>query len=421
MIFLANCNENSMVRDMSLAPQGHDKINWVKEHMPVLNVLNDELTKSQALAGKKLVITMHLEAKTAYLAVVLKNGGADVTVTGSNPLSTQDDVAAALVERGINVFAWYDCSNEEYEVFLHKALDTEPDIIIDDGGDLVSLLHGERSDLAARILGGCEETTTGVHRLRALEQENRLKFPMIAVNDAYCKYLFDNRYGTGQSSWDGIMRTTNLTITGKTVVVAGYGWCGKGVAMRAKGLGANVVITEVDPIKAIEAVFDGFRVMTMEEAAPIGDFFVTVTGCKDVITEKHFKVIKSGAILANAGHFDVEVSRTDLEKLALSQRTVRKNIVEYVLPNDKKVYLLAEGRLVNLAAGDGHPTEIMDLSFAVQAVSVLHILEHAHDLERKVYVIPYELDQKVASLKLKALNIHLDSLSDEQKDYLNHA
>lgn len=421
MIFLVNCNENSMVRDMSLAPQGHDKINWVKEHMPVLNVLNDELTKSQALAGKKLVITMHLEAKTAYLAVVLKNGGADVTVTGSNPLSTQDDVAAALVERGINVFAWYDCSNEEYEVFLHKALDTEPDIIIDDGGDLVSLLHGERSDLAARILGGCEETTTGVHRLRALEQENRLKFPMIAVNDAYCKYLFDNRYGTGQSSWDGIMRTTNLTITGKTVVVAGYGWCGKGVAMRAKGLGANVVITEVDPIKAIEAVFDGFRVMTMEEAAPIGDFFVTVTGCKDVITEKHFKVIKSGAILANAGHFDVEVSRTDLEKLALSQRTVRKNIVEYVLPNDKKVYLLAEGRLVNLAAGDGHPTEIMDLSFAVQAVSVLHILEHAQDLERKVYVIPYELDQKVASLKLKALNIHLDSLSDEQKDYLNHA
>jgi len=273
----------SMIRDIKLAHQGHDKINWVKEFMPVLNTLNNELTLSKPLSGKNLVITMHLEAKTAYLALVMKNAGANVVVTGSNPLSTQDDVAAALVEQGVKVFAWYNSTAAEYEQFLHKALDTKPDIIVDDGGDLVSLLHGERSELAGNILGGSEETTTGVIRLRALEAEKRLKFPMIAVNDAYCKYLFDNRYGTGQSTWDGIMRTTNLTVTGKTVVVAGYGWCGKGVAMRAKGLGANVIITEIDPIKAIEAVFDGFRVIPMEEAAQHGDIFVTLTGCKDVI------------------------------------------------------------------------------------------------------------------------------------------
>jgi adenosylhomocysteinase len=408
----------SMIRDIKLAPQGHDKINWVKEFMPVLNVLNEDLSKSKPLRGKNIVVTMHLEAKTAYLALVLQNAGANVTVTGSNPLSTQDDVAAALVEKGIKVFAWYNTTEEEYETFLHKALDTKPDIIVDDGGDLVSLLHGERSELLPNILGGSEETTTGVIRLRSLAAEGRLKFPMIAVNDAYCKYLFDNRYGTGQSTWDGIMRTTNLTVAGKTVVVAGYGWCGKGVAMRAKGLGANVIITEVDPIKAIEAVFDGFRVMSMEEAAKFGDIFVTLTGCKHVICGEHIAVMKSGAILANAGHFDLEINKEHLEELAVSKRTVRKNIEEFVMADKRKIYLLAEGRLVNLAAGDGHPTEIMDLSFAMQALAVLHILEHHKEMPNEVFNFPDEVNASVARLKLQALGIRIDTLTDEQKAYL---
>ncbi|GMA99608.1 adenosylhomocysteinase [Pelosinus sp. IPA-1] len=408
----------SMIRDIKLAPQGHDKINWVKEFMPVLNVLNEDLSKSKPLRGKNIVVTMHLEAKTAYLALVLQNAGANVTVTGSNPLSTQDDVAAALVEKGIKVFAWYNTTEEEYETFLHKALDTKPDIIVDDGGDLVSLLHGERSELLPNILGGSEETTTGVIRLRSLAAEGRLKFPMIAVNDAYCKYLFDNRYGTGQSTWDGIMRTTNLTVTGKTVVIAGYGWCGKGVAMRAKGLGANVIITEVDPIKAIEAVFDGFRVMSMEEAAKFGDIFVTLTGCKHVINGEHIAVMKSGAVLANAGHFDLEINKEHLEELAISKRTVRKNIEEFVMADKRKIYLLAEGRLVNLAAGDGHPTEIMDLSFAMQALAVLHILEHHKEMPNEVFNFPDEVNASVARLKLQALGIRIDTLTDEQKAYL---
>lgn len=408
----------SLIKDINLAPQGHDKINWVKEFMPVLNVLNEDLSKTKPLSGKNVVVTMHLEAKTAYLALVLKNAGANVTVTGSNPLSTQDDVAAALVEQGITVFAWYNTTDEEYEQCLHKALDTKPDIIVDDGGDLVSLLHGERSELLPNILGGSEETTTGVIRLRGLAAEGKLKFPMIAVNDAYCKYLFDNRYGTGQSTWDGIMRTTNLAIAGKVVVVAGYGWCGKGVAMRAKGLGANVIITEVDPIKAIEAIFDGFRVMTMEEAAKEGDLFVTLTGCKHVICRQHIAVMKSGALLANAGHFDLEINKEDLAAMAVSRRTVRKNIEEFVLEDGRKIYLLAEGRLVNLAAGDGHPTEIMDLSFAMQALAVLHILEHHKEMENKVFNFPEEVSTKVAELKLAALGLKIDKLTAEQKKYL---
>ena len=411
----------SMIRDIGLAEQGHTKINWVKEFMPVLNTLNAEVSASKPLAGKNVIVTMHLEAKTAYLGIVLKNAGANVVVTGSNPLSTQDDVAAALVDQGVTVYAWYNCTAEEYDGFLHKALDSQPDIIIDDGGDLVSLLHGERSDLAAKILGGSEETTTGVIRLRALEAEQRLKFPMIAVNDAYCKYLFDNRYGTGQSTWDGIMRTTNLTVTGKTVVVAGYGWCGKGVAMRAKGLGANVIVTEIDPIKAIEAVFDGFRVMPMAEAAVHGDIFVTLTGCKDVIRGEHVKVMKSGAIMANAGHFDVEINKQDLARLAVSTRVARKNIEEFALEDGRKVYLLAEGRLVNLAAGDGHPTEIMDLSFALQALSAIYIAQNYQHLENKVYTATNEMNARVAELKLKALGVGLDRLSSEQQRYLNQA
>lgn len=411
----------SMIRDIKLAPSGHDKIAWVKNFMPVLRSIDEEYSKTKPFAGKKVVITMHLEAKTAYLALVFKNAGAEVIATGSNPLSTQDDVVAALVEDGVTVYSWYNCTNEEYDMFIDKALDCNPDMIIDDGGDLVARIHNERPELIDRIIGGSEETTTGVIRLKALAEQGKLKFPMIAANDAYCKYLFDNRYGTGQSTWDGIMRTTNLVIAGKTVVIAGYGWCGKGGAMRAKGLGANVVITEVDPIKAIEAVFDGFRVMPMEEAAKIGDIFLTLTGCDNVINEKHFALMKDGAMMANSGHFDVEINKVDLLKNSLSHRSVRKNIEEYVQKDGRKLYLLAEGRLVNLAAGDGHPAEIMDLSFGVQFFSALHILNHHQEMENKVYLMPEEINTKIAQIKLKALGVELDELTEEQKAYLAKA
>lgn len=411
----------SMIRDIKLAPSGHDKIAWVKNFMPVLRFIDEEYSKTKPFAGKKVVITMHLEAKTAYLALVFKNAGAEVIATGSNPLSTQDDVVAALVEDGVTVYSWYNCTNEEYDMFIDKALDCNPDMIIDDGGDLVARIHNERPELIDRIIGGSEETTTGVIRLKALAEQGKLKFPMIAANDAYCKYLFDNRYGTGQSTWDGIMRTTNLVIAGKTVVIAGYGWCGKGGAMRAKGLGANVVITEVDPIKAIEAVFDGFRVMPMEEAAKIGDIFLTLTGCDNVINEKHFALMKDGAMMANSGHFDVEINKVDLLKNSVSHRPVRKNIEEYVQKDGRKLYLLAEGRLVNLAAGDGHPAEIMDLSFGVQFFSALHILNHHQEMENKVYLMPEEINTKIAQIKLKALGVELDELTEEQKAYLAKA
>lgn len=411
----------SMIRDIKLAPSGHDKIAWVKNFMPVLRSIDEEYSKTKPFAGKKVVITMHLEAKTAYLALVFKNAGAEVIATGSNPLSTQDDVVAALVEDGVTVYSWYNCTNEEYDMFIDKALDCNPDMIIDDGGDLVARIHNERPELIDRIIGGSEETTTGVIRLKALAEQGKLKFPMIAANDAYCKYLFDNRYGTGQSTWDGIMRTTNLVIAGKTVVIAGYGWCGKGGAMRAKGLGANVVITEVDPIKAIEAVFDGFRVMPMEEAAKIGDIFLTLTGCDNVINEKHFALMKDGAMMANSGHFDVEINKVDLLKNSVSHRPVRKNIEEYVQKDGRKLYLLAEGRLVNLAAGDGHPAEIMDLSFGVQFFSALHILNHHQEMENKVYLMPEEINTKIAQIKLKALGVELDELTEEQKAYLTKA
>lgn len=411
----------SMIRDIKLAPSGHDKIAWVKNFMPVLRSIDEEYSKTKPFAGKKVVITMHLEAKTAYLALVFKNAGAEVIATGSNPLSTQDDVVAALVEDGVTVYSWYNCTNEEYDMSIDKALDCNPDMIIDDGGDLVARIHNERPELIDRIIGGSEETTTGVIRLKALAEQGKLKFPMIAANDAYCKYLFDNRYGTGQSTWDGIMRTTNLVIAGKTVVIAGYGWCGKGGAMRAKGLGANVVITEVDPIKAIEAVFDGFRVMPMEEAAKIGDIFLTLTGCDNVINEKHFALMKDGAMMANSGHFDVEINKVDLLKNSVSHRPVRKNIEEYVQKDGRKLYLLAEGRLVNLAAGDGHPAEIMDLSFGVQFFSALHILNHHQEMENKVYLMPEEINTKIAQIKLKALGVELDELTEEQKAYLAKA
>lgn len=409
---------SSIVKDMALAPSGHDKINWVKNFMPVMSAIEREFSQSKPFAGKKIAISLHVEAKTAYMTEVFRNAGAEVAITGCNPLSTQDDVAAALVEDGITVFAKHACTPEEYEMFIDKTLDIQPDIIIDDGGDLVNQVHKKRRELIPNIIGGSEETTTGVNRLHNMEKRGELAFPMIAANDAYCKYLFDNRYGTGQSTWDGIMRTTNLVIAGKNVVIAGYGWCGKGGAMRAKGLGANVIVTEVDPIKAIEAVFDGFRVMPMAEAAKIGDIFLTLTGDKDVITAEHFAVMKNGAVLANSGHFDVEINIPQLEKMSVSRKTVRNNIEEFLQPDGRKIYLLAQGRLVNLASGDGHPAEIMDLSFAVQFFSCAHILHNHAKLQKKVYLMPDEINNKIAEIKLDSIGVQIDALTDEQRAYL---
>lgn len=413
-----DARQTSMIRDLSLAPQGRLKLEWVQAHMLVLNRIRERFEQEKPFAGLKVAISLHLEAKTAYLAQVIQAGGAEVTITGSNPLSTQDDVCAALVESNIRVFARYNPSPEEYKLHLVKTLETEPDLIIDDGGDLVAILHEERPDLLEKVRGGAEETTTGVLRLKALAKEGKLRFPMLAVNDAMCKYLFDNRYGTGQSVWDGINRTTNLVVAGKTVVVIGYGWCGKGVALRAKGLGAKVIVTEVDPIKAIEAYMDGFEVMSMEEAASMGDYFVTVTGNKDCIRKEHFLKMKDGAILANAGHFDVEINLNDLEEIAIEKRTVRHNITEYRLAKGERLYLLAEGRLVNLAAGDGHPAEIMDMTFALQALGLEYINSHYPSLPKEVLKVPEELDRMVASYKLEALGITIDRLSAEQKKYL---
>lgn len=409
----------SVIRDISLADQGRQKIEWVKKNMPLLRYLEEDFKKNQYFKGLRAIVCVHLEAKTAYLAKVLAAGGADVSVTGSNPLSTQDDVAAGLVADGLNVYAWYGATKEEYFQHLNDALDIRPNIVIDDGGDLVQLLHSERQELLPDVFGGCEETTTGVIRLKARANEGLLKFPMISVNDAYCKYLFDNRYGTGQSVWDGINRTTNLIVSGKNVVIIGYGWCGKGCAMRAKGLGANVIVCEVDPIKAIEAVMDGFRVMPMGEAAKIGDFFITVTGCNRVIYDEHYKVMKDGAILANAGHFDVEVCIPELEEMAVEKKEMRKNIMGYKMPDGRWIHLLAEGRLVNLAAGDGHPAEIMDMSFALQALSAKYIAQNYKNMENKVYQVPEEIDRYVAKLKLESLGISIDTLTEEQKKYLS--
>ncbi|WP_166243813.1 adenosylhomocysteinase [Paenibacillus turpanensis] len=414
-----NTKIESIIADPGLAAEGKLKIDWVQAHMPVLNRIREQFEKEQPFKGLRVAISLHLEAKTAYLGKVIQAGGADVVMTGSNPLSTQDDVCAALVDSGITVFAKYNPSPEEYKSLNVKALETKPDLIIDDGGDLVTILHSERQDLLAQVRGGAEETTTGILRLKSLEREGQLKFPMVAVNDAFCKYLFDNRYGTGQSVWDGINRTTNLVVAGKTVVVVGYGWCGKGVAMRAKGLGAKVIVTEIDAIKAVEAYMDGFEVMPMIEAAKHGDYFVTVTGNRDVIRGEHYKVMKDGAILSNAGHFDVEVNKPELEELAVSKRTVRRNIEEFQLQDGRKIYLLAEGRLVNLAAGDGHPAEIMDMTFALQAMSLKYVNDHYKEIGNKVVNVPYELDEQVARYKLESLGTSIDSLTAEQKSYLD--
>ncbi|MBB3109045.1 adenosylhomocysteinase [Paenibacillus phyllosphaerae] len=412
-----SARENSIVADMSLAPAGHLKIDWASAHMPVLNRIRKQFEQEQPFKGLKVSICLHLEAKTAYLAKVVQAGGAEVTITGSNPLSTQDDVCAALVEDGITVFAKYNPDPEEFKSLIVRALESKPDLIIDDGSDFATILHGERPDLLVNIRGGAEETTTGITRLKALEKEGTLKLPMVAVNDAYCKYLFDNRYGTGQSAFDGIMRTTNLMIAGKNVVIVGYGWCGKGLAMRAKGLGANVIVTEVDAIKAVEAHMDGFTVLPMIEAAKIGEIFVTVTGNKDVIRGEHYDVIRDGAILCNAGHFDVEVNKPELAERSTGKRTVRHNIEEYQLKDGRKVYLLAEGRLVNLAAGDGHPAEIMDTTFALQALSLKYVNDNYQSMGAKVANVPYELDEQVARYKLESLGIGIDTLTEAQKKY----
>ncbi|UHA74134.1 adenosylhomocysteinase [Paenibacillus sp. 481] len=411
--------QDSIIHDISLAPEGHLKIDWVQAHMPVLNRIREQFEREQPFKGLKVTISLHLEAKTAYLAKVVQAGGAEVTITGSNPLSTQDDVCAALVEDGVTVFAKYNPEPEEYKQLLIRALENKPDLIIDDGGDLISILHTERPDLRVNVRGGAEETTTGILRLKAMEKDGTLTFPMVAVNDAQCKYLFDNRYGTGQSVWDGINRTTNLVVAGKTVVVVGYGWCGKGVALRAKGLGANVVVTEIDAVKGVEAYMDGFAVLPMSEAARVGDIFVTVTGNRDVIRGEHYDVMKDGAILSNAGHFDVEVNKLELAERATSVRRVRHNIEEYSLQDGRSIYLLAEGRLVNLAAGDGHPAEIMDMTFALQAMSLKYVNDQHEQIGNKVVNVPYELDEQVARYKLESLGITIDKLSAEQSAYLD--
>lgn len=409
----------SIVRDISLFPSGQQKIDWVKAHMPVLSSIERDFSLSKPFKGLRVALSIHLEAKTAYLCTVLAAGGAEMYVTGSNPLSTQDDVAAALAHNGLNVFAWYNATAKEYKDHLKCVIEAEPHIIIDDGGDLVNLIHNEYPQFLPNVLGGCEETTTGIIRLMSMAKDGELKFPMIAVNNAKCKYLFDNRYGTGQSVWDGINRTTNLIVAGKTVVVAGYGWCGKGVAMRAKALGAQVVITEIDPIKAMEARMDGFSVSKMEEAAKTGDFFVTVTGCKDVITEKSFKNMKDGAILCNAGHFNVEINLTELEGLAVKTIPQRNNITGYVLPDGRTISVIAEGRLVNLAAGDGHPAEIMDMSFSIQALCAEYIVKNRGSLKISVNDVPEEIDRKVALRKLQSWGTQIDTLTPEQEKYIN--
>ncbi len=411
----------SEIRDESLWESGARKIAWVKRNMPLLNGIEEEFSKNKPFKGLKIALSVHLEAKTAYLCKVLAAGGAEMYVTGSNPLSTQDDVAAALVHDGLNVFAWYNSTDEEYHRHIGAVIGAGPNIIIDDGGDLVHLIHNERTDLIPNVLGGCEETTTGIIRLKAMDKAGALKFPMVLVNDADCKHLFDNRYGTGQSVWDGINRTTNLIVAGKNVVVAGYGWCGKGVAMRAKGLGAEVIVTEIDPIKAMEAVMDGFKVMPMREAAKVGDFFVTVTGCADVIGEEAFLNMKDGAICCNAGHFDVEVNMAKLREIAVDSHLARNNIMGYKLSNGRTIFVIAEGRLVNLAAGDGHPAEIMDMSFAIQALSAEYIAKNAAALKSGASMtinVPKEIDRKVAERKLAAWNITIDKLTPEQEKYL---
>ncbi|ATZ60673.1 MAG: adenosylhomocysteinase [Methanosarcinales archaeon Met12] len=400
------------------AEEGRLRIEWAKKHMPVLGRIRKQFEAELPLEGHTIGMALHVEAKTAVLVETLAAGGAEVAITGCNPLSTQDDVALALRQKDVPCYAKHDCNTREYYRAIDAVLDNKPDITIDDGADLIFRLHTDRKELLPDIIGACEETTTGVRRLKAMQADDALKFPVIAVNDAKTKFLFDNRYGTGQSTWDGIIRTTNLLVAGKNVVVAGYGWCGKGVAMRADGHGANVIITEVDPIRALEAKMDGYRVMPMIQAAKIGDFFITTTGNKDAIIKEHFKLMKDGTILVNAGHFNVEIDMAQLSKIAKSVRRVRANIEEYDL-DEKRLYVLGGGRLVNLAAGDGHPVEVMDMSFANQALCVRYIVEYGKDLQNKVYGVPEDIDEQVAHLKLESMGIQIDRMSAEQIEYMS--
>ncbi len=408
----------SIIKDASLAPSGRKKIEWVRSFMPALTEIENKFEKEKPFKGLRIAVSVHLEAKTANLGLVLAKGGAEVFLTGCNPLSTQDDVAAAVAEMGVETFGIHGVSPKEYEDLLAATLACHPHLIVDDGGDLINLLGDRCKEYGDVLIGGCEETTTGIHRLKAREREGVLPCPMMAVNDAKAKHYYDNKYGTGQSVWTAIMDTTNLIVAGKTVVVAGYGWCGKGTAMRAKGMGADVIVTEVDPFKALDATMDGFRIMPMDEAAKYGDIFVTVTGCKDVITPKHFEVMKNNAVLCNAGHFDCEVDVASLQKMAVKSETRRNNIVGYELPDGRTLNVLGDGRLVNLACGMGHPAEIMDMSFAVQALSLNWLVEHKAELETKVYKVPDSIDDEIGRYKLAAMGLRIDTLTPEQEAYL---
>lgn len=406
------------VKDISLAPQGKKKIEWVQRHMPVLEHIKKQFAEEKPFEGITIGSCLHLEPKTINLGLTLKAGGAEVAMTGCNPLSTQDDATAAGAALGLHMYGWREESTKEYYHTINQVLDHEPDILIDDGADMIFLVHRERRELLSKIKGACEETTTGIHRLKAMDKDKALEFPVMAVNDAYTKYLFDNRYGTGQSTFDSIMGSTNMLIAGKTIVVCGYGWCGRGIAMRAQGLGANVIITEIDPIRALEARMDGYRVMKVREAVKHADLLITATGNVDVVSSPDFKVMKDGCIMANSGHFNVEINQIDLEELSTTVNNLKPDIDEYVMSDGRRLYLLAEGRLVNLAGerGQGHPAEIMDLSFAMQALSAKYLLDN--DLDVGVYKTLDETDNYVAELKLKAMGIEIDDLTPQQKEYL---
>lgn len=414
--------EKYAVKDIKLADEGRNLIHWAEDHMPVLMKIRKDFEKNKPLKGLTLGCCLHVTKETAVLMKTLKAGGAEVSVCGSNPLSTNDAVSAALAEEGVHVFAWRGVNNEEYYWCVNKVLDYKPDITMDDGSDLVTTLHTKRKDELENILAGTEETTTGVNRQRIMADKKDLRYPIIAVNDAMTKHFFDNRYGTGQSTIDGILRATSVLIPGKTFVVSGYGWCGKGVAMRASGMGANVVVTEIDPVRALEAAMDGFRVLPISEAAKIGDIFVTVTGNKHVIDKQSIDNLKEGAIVANSGHFDNEINVSYLEEISKDFKEIRPDVKEYHLKDGRTIYLLADGRLVNLSAAEGHPSEVMDMSFANQALTAewLTKKENTEKLENKVYSVPSEIDEEIAALKLKTMEIEIDILSKTQKDYMDN-
>jgi len=406
------------IKDPSLADQGASRIEWAAVEMPVLKLIHDRFEREKPLKGVRLAACLHVTTETANLMRALRVGGAEVTICASNPLSTQDDVAAALVSEGISVFAIKGEDEQTYYRHIQSVLDSRPQITMDDGADLVGVLHKERQDLIDEIIGGTEETTTGVIRLRSMEAAGALRYPIVAVNEADTIHLFDNRYGTGQSTLDGIIRATNVLLAGKNIVVCGFGWCGKGVASRARGMGANVIVTEIDPTRAIEAVMEGFRVMTLADAAGIGDLFITVTGNRSVLDGAHFSAMRDGAIVANSGHFNVEINIPALERIAVGKREVRPFVEEYRLADGRRLHLLGEGRLINLAAAEGHPAAVMDMSFADQALSAEHIVNHATSLENRVYTVPQEIDREVARLKLEAMGVTIDVLTPEQQHYL---